>query len=161
MMGSTIIQCVTDKGGWSINPMAGGGVEDMPEKQAKSTMGNISIGGVFLNYAEKGITVELEGKNKVGDVDAFKLKVTPKGGGSNTYYIDPTTYYILRLEAKGEMMGQEIDVTTSFNDYKKLENGYVLAHTTDIDMGQFAMTSKVDKVEVNKAIDETAFNKPK
>ncbi len=161
MMGSTIIQCVTDKGSWGVNPMAGGGVVDVPEKEAKSQMGNIAIGGVFVGYAEKGIAIELDGKKKIGEIEAFKLKVTPKGGTSNTYYIDPTTYYILKMEAKGEMMGQEVDVVTTYADYKKLENGYVLAHTMDIDMGQFAMTSKVEKVEINKAMDETTFSKPK
>lgn len=161
MMGSTIIQCISEKGGWMINPMAGGGVEDMPEKQAKGTMGNLTLGGVFFNYAEKGTTVELLGKKKAGDIDAFQLKVTPKDGNASTYFIDPATFYIVRMEAKGEMMGQEIDIATTFSDYKKVDNGYVMAHSTEIDMGQFAMTSTVKKVEVNKAMDEATFSKPK
>ena len=162
MMGSTIIQCMTDKGGWAVNPMAGStAAEDMPEKQAKSAIGSLTIGGALLNYAERGIAVELVGKKKVGDKEAFQLKVTPKDGNPNTYYIDPTTYYILKMETKGEMMGQEIDIATTYSDYKKLENGFVMAHTTEMDMGQFAMTSTVKKVEVNKAIDEATFSKPK
>jgi hypothetical protein len=180
MMGSTIIQCMTDKGGWAVNPMAGSTTpEDMPEKQAKSAIGSLTIGGALFYYAQKGIAgdlagknklgeeaakgiaVELVGKKKIGDVEAFQLKVTPKDGNANTYYIDPTTYYILKMETKGEMMGQEIDIATTYSDYKKLENGFVMAHTTEMDMGQFAMTSTVKKVEVNKAIDEATFNKPK
>jgi hypothetical protein len=161
IMGSTIIQCVTDKGAWGVNPMAGGGVVELSEKQAKGAVASTYIGGIFLNYAEKGFTVELDGKKKVGEVEAFKLKVTPKGGNSVAYYIDPTTYYILKMEAKGEAMGQEVEIITTYSDYKKLENGYVHPHTLDIDMGQFAMTSKVEKVEINKAMDETTFSKPK
>jgi hypothetical protein len=161
MMGSTIIQCVTDKGAWGINPMAGGGVEDVPEKQAKGAMGNLTLGGVFFNYAEKGTAVVLVGKKKVADKDAFELKVTPKDGTASTYYVDATTFYVLKMEAKGEMMGQEVDIATTFSDYKKIENGYVMPHTTEIDMGQFAMTSTIKKVEVNKAIDEATFSKPK
>lgn len=161
MMGSTIIQCISEKGGWMINPMAGGGVEDMPEKQAKGTMGNLRLGGLFFNYSEKGTTVELLGKKKAGDIDAFQLKVTPKDGNSSIYFIDPATFYIVRMEAKGEMMGQEIDIATTFSDYKKVDNGFVMAHSTEIDMGQFAMTSTVKKVEVNKAMDEATFSKPK
>jgi hypothetical protein len=161
MMGSTIVQCVTTKGAWGINPMAGGGVEDVPEKQAKSAMANLSLGGVFFNYAEKGITLELVGKKKVSDKEAFQVKVTPKDGTASNYYIDATTYYLVKMEAKGEMMGQEIDISTTYSDFKKLENGYVMAHSTDMDMGQFAMTSTIKKVEINKAIDEAVFNKPK
>jgi hypothetical protein len=162
MMGSTIINCMTDKGGWTINPMAGSTTaEDMPEKQAKGASGNFTIGGIFFNYADKGIAVELAGKKKIGDVEAFQLKVTPKEGMASTYYIDPKTYYILKMEAKGEMMGQEMEITTTFSDYKKAENGFIMAHTTEIDMGQFAMTSKVSKVEINKAMDEATFSKPK
>jgi hypothetical protein len=162
MMGSTIINCMTEKGGWMINPMAGSTTpEDMPEKNVKDGVSSFTIGGIFFNYAEKGIAVELLGKKKVGDVEAFQLKVTTKGGVASTYYIDPKTYYILKMEAKAEMMGQEMEVTTTFSDYKKEENGYVMAHTTDIDMGQFAMTNKVSKVEINKAMDEATFSKPK
>jgi hypothetical protein len=161
MMGSTIIQCMTDKGGWMVNPMAGGGIEDMPEKQAKSASASYTIGGIFLNYVDKGIAVELIGKKKVGDVEAFQLKVTPKEGMVSTYYIDPKTYYILKMEAKGEMMGQELEVTTTYSNYKKAENGYVMAHTTEMDMGQMAITNTVKKVEVNKTMDETTFSKPK
>ena len=161
MMGSTIIQCVTENAAWSVNPLAGGGVQDMPEKQAKSSLANLSLGGVFVDYAAKGTKVELIGKKKMGDNEAYELKVTPKDSDASTYFIDAKTYYITRLETKGEMMGQDVNINTNFSDFKKLENGYVMPHTTQIEMGQFDMKSTVSKVELNKPIDETIFAKPK
>jgi hypothetical protein len=160
LMGNKAIQCVTTKAGWASNPM-NGEVMDLPEEAVKGQASNLNLGGVFADYAANGTTVELITKEKLDKADVYKMKVTPKGGQSSTFYIDATTYHISRMETKGEMMGQEVEVAMNFKDYKKLENGYVLAHTTEVDMGQFQMTTTVTKAEVNKVIEESIFDKPK
>ena len=58
MMGSTIINCMTENGGWSLNPMAGGDVVDMPEKQYKGAANGITLGGAFMNFATNGTTIK-------------------------------------------------------------------------------------------------------
>jgi len=156
MMGNMMIQCVTDKGGWASNPMSGE-VTDMPEEQTKAMGSMLKLGGVFVDYAENGTTIELQSSDKA----AHKLKVTPKGGKPTYYYIDATTFYITKTEAKGDMMGQEVNITTTFSDHKKLESGYVMAHKTEIDLGQFQLTVTIVKAESNKAFDEKVFEKAK
>ena len=116
---------------------------------------------MFFNFAQKGNKAELKGKKKIKDKDVFEIVATTKDGTAVTYWIDPTTYYITGSETKADMMGQEMTMTTTFSDYKKTDAGYVLPYTTEMDFGQFAMTSKVKTVEVNKEIDAAIFNKPK
>ena len=155
--GSKIIQCITDKGGWMINPMAGGtSAQPLPEEVYNAGKSQLYIGGALLDYAAKGNKVELAG-NENGN---HKIKVT-NGNNESTYFVDAATFYITKSIIKGEMMGQPVDVTTTFSDYKKTDFGIVLPYTKTIDLGQITLSSKVNKVEVNKEIDPKIFEMPK
>ena len=152
--GSKIIQCYTDKSGWSVNPMAGGtDAQPMPDEMYKAGKASIYVGGALLDYASKDIKVELAGKEDGN----YKLKVM-SGIVETTYFIDPATWYITKTISKGEMMGQSIEITTSFSDYKKTDAGIVLPYSYNTDMGNFSLASKVNKVEVNKEIDPKIFD---
>jgi hypothetical protein len=155
--GSTIIQCYTDKGGWGVNPMAGASdPQAMPEDLYKAGKGQIYVGGALVDYAAKGYKVELIGTENGN----YKIKVTD-GSAESTYFIDASTYYINKTVVKGEMMGQPVDVTITFSDYKKTDFGIVLPFAKTTDLGGFSLSSKVNKVEVNKEIDPKIFEMSK
>ena len=155
--GANIISVYTDKGGWTINPMAGGtDAQAMPDALYKSGKPLIYFAGALVDYAAKGYKAELVGK----DGGSFKIKIT--GDGNETYYfIDPSTYYLTKNIVKGEMMGQAVEVVTVYSDHKKTDFGVVLPYTKNIDMGAFQLVQKIDKVEVNKTIDPKIFEIPK
>jgi len=155
--GQNIVECYTDKIGWTINPMMGGtGAQALPDALYKSNKPQIYLGGALIDYAAKGYKAALDGK----DGGNFKIKVT--GDGNETYYfIDPTTYYLVKSVMKGEVMGQATEVTTTYSDYKKTDFGVVLPYAKNIDMGMFQLAQKVEKVEVNKEIDPKIFDMPK
>lgn len=157
--GQKIIQCITDKGGWMVNPMMGAAdPAPMPDDQYKSRKSDIYIGGALYNYSARDSKVELLGK----DADGFKIKLTTKDNVDSTYLIDPTTYLIKSVTTKGDMQGQEVDVTTKLSDYRKTEVGYMVPYALDIDMGgQFGLTIAVKKVELNKTVDPAVFEMPK
>ena len=155
--GTGIVNCFTDKGGWLINPMAGGAdAQAMPDALYKAGRSQIYFSGGLFDYAAKGYKAELMGK----EGDAFKLKLSD--GGSETYYfIDSKTYLLTKSIVKSEMMGQSVDVTTTYSDYKKTDFGIMLPYAKNIDMGMFQLSQKTDKAEVNKAIDMKIFEMPK
>jgi hypothetical protein len=163
MQGQKVIQVVTDTGGWMINPMMGGTTpQPIPAEQAKQAEGQIYATGPLYNYAERGNKVELQGQEKVGEVNAYKLKVTTKDSSETTYYIDPSTYYIIQVVKSGEMMGSPVTVTVSNSDFQKTPEGYVLPRTIQTDMGgQFSISAKVTKVDINPAVDASIFEIPK
>jgi len=157
MGGQKIVQVYTDKGGWSINPMTGATEpQPIPEEQYKAAKGQIFAGGPLYNYAEKGSKVEYAGK----DGNNHKLKVTSNGVES-TYFVDGTTYYITKAISKGNMQGQDVEITTNFSDYKKTDFGFVMPYAMEVDFGGFQMSSVVKKVEINKEIDPKIFEMPK
>jgi hypothetical protein len=156
--GMKIINCFSDKSGWSVNPMAGGAdAQAMPDETYKSGRDQIYFGGSLVNYAAKGNKIELVGK----EGNDFKLKVTNGSGGAETnYFIDATTYLLNKTVAKAEFMGQSIEIVSSFSDYKKTDFGIVIPYTRSTDFGGFALGFKVNKVEVNKELDPKIFEKP-
>jgi hypothetical protein len=110
----------------------------------------------LVDYASKGYKAELAGK----DGGSFKIKIT--GDGNETYYfIDATTYLLTKTVIKSEVMGQSVDITTTYSDYKKTDFGIMYPYAKNIDMGMFQLVQKVEKVEVNKAIDPKIFDMPK
>jgi len=159
--GQEIIQVVTPTSGWMINPLAGQtDPTPLPEDQVKAAQGALEIGGDLLDYAAKGSKVELAGKEKVEGVDAIKLKLTNKEGKESFYFLDPTTYYLIKRESTSNLQGQDLTVTSVFSNYKKTDIGFVMPFTTVTNQG-FEITINVNKVDFNKEIDPKIFEMPK
>lgn len=160
-MGSKMTQVVTDKGGWMINPFMGSSdPQALPEEAYKQMQEQIYV-EPFLDYGARGGKAELLGQEKVGNANAYKVKLTNNNGVATTYYIDPATYYIVQTVKSGEMMGQQIEITTTYSDFKKTDYGWVVPQAVDINMGQFAVQSKVKSVEVNTPVDAAIFEMKK
>jgi hypothetical protein len=157
--GTKIVQCFTDKGGWSINPMAGAaGATPMPDDIYNAGKGQINVGGPLYDYAAKGNKVELFGK----DGNAWKIKLTSKENVETVYLIDSTSFLLTTVKTKGKMQDQDVDITTKLSDYRKTDVGYMVPYAIDVDLGgQFNLTVTVKKVELNKTIDPAVFEMPK
>jgi outer membrane lipoprotein-sorting protein len=160
--GQKLVQVYTDKGGWAINPFGGGDApQAMPEDQYKAGVGQL-YAVPLLNYAARGEKVELAGQEKVGNVNAYKLKVTDKGNVVTTYFIDLSTYYVVKASRPAQMQGQTLEITSTYSDYKKSDYGWVIPMKMEIDYGgQFSMTATTAKVEINTPVDAAVFEMKK
>ena len=148
--GQKIIQCYTDKGGWTINPFAGGSdAQPMPPEEYKAVKGQIYIGGPLFDYAAKGYKAELLPKED----SSFKIKLTSRDSIESIYFINSSTYYISKSTHKGFSQGQSVEIVVTFSNYQKTDFGYVVPFKTDLDLGQFQLSYTVKKVEINKEID--------
>ena len=155
--GMNIINCFTDKSGWTINPMAGGSTaEAMPDGLYRSGKTQIYFSGGLMDYAAKGYKAELVGK----EGETFKIKLTDSGS-ETFYFIDSKNYLLTKSITKSEMMGQAVDITVTYLDYKKTDFGIMVPYTKNLDMGMIQMAQKTTKVEVNKEIDLKIFDMPK
>jgi outer membrane lipoprotein-sorting protein len=157
--GQTIIMVVTDKGGWQVNPFAGATTATpLPEEAFKQMKGRLDVTGPLLNYAAKGNKVDLLGK----EGNAFKLKVTSRDSVEVTMNIDTTTYYLTKVITSAQVMGQTMEVSTIFSNFKKGDLGIFFPYNYEISYGgQFNITTTVNKLELNKTIDPSIFVMPK
>lgn len=153
MTGYTII---TTEGGWNFNPMMGQSKpEPMTADELKAGLDGLDIHGDLLDYAAKGHKVELLGKEDVDGTEAFKIKVVRKSGNEVVYFIDPSTYYIIRTINKSKVNGQEIEQKVNVSNYQKLPEGIVVPFSMEMPGAPAPIAIK--KVEVNPAIDPALF----
>lgn len=158
MNGQKTIQTVTDKSGWMINPFQGStNAQPMPEEQYKGALIQLYV-DPFLDYAAHGYKVELQGK----EGNTYKLLLTSKDNIATTYFIDVSSYFIIKTVRSISMGGNETELTASFSDQKPTNFGNVIPYTTEIAYGSmFSMTSTVKKVVINGSVDPTLFDMPK
>ena len=155
--GSKIIQSVNEKGGWAINPMSGADAQAMPDEAYKAGREQMFVGGPLFDYAAKGNTLTLQGKED----NSYKIAVVNKDKIESTYFIDTATYLINKIVRKGMANGQETTITIKYSNYKKTDKGLVVPYQADIDLGQFQLTTVYSRVDVNKAVDPSVFVMPK
>ena len=163
VMGTQVVMCVTDSLGWQINPMSGNySAETVSDDQYKATRDQIYLGGPFVkDYAAEGYKVELQGQETVADVNAYKIQVISPSNVTYLYYFHPETAYLIRTVLTGEMMGQVMNIETTFSDYQKTDVGYVLPYSIETNYGgQFFLVTKLSKVEINQPVDLAIFAKP-
>jgi len=161
--GSKIIQVVTDKSGWAVNPMQGQTEPTpLPTDQLKAAQEELDLGGQLLNYTAKGAKVELLGKEDVNGNSTFKIKVTAASSTVTTYFIDATTYYIDKSVTVANVGGQTAETSSTYSDYKKTDIGFVIPYKTELTLPQgLSLTTVITKAELNKEIDPAIFELPK
>jgi hypothetical protein len=124
-------------------------------------MKNGSFPSPFLNYKEKGVKVELGGREKVGERDAYVLILTPKIGSGLRLYLDAESYLPLKqsIRVDAPQLGGEVEQTTEFLDYRDVDGVKVPFQVKTTSPAQSYVVT-VTKVEHNGLIDEALFSKP-
>jgi len=159
--GVDVIQCITDTSGWMMNPLAGQTEPIALSADAvKQGQSSLSIGGELFNFKDKGFSDSLAGRETYQNVNAYKIKLS-QPGVEYVYFIDPTTYYILKTDTKVSIGGQDISGTTTYSDYRKTDVGYVVPYTVGVTNMGYDITINYNKIEVNKEVDPNIFAMPK
>lgn len=147
-------QIVTPTQGWTYLPFQGQTeVTAMSEEDVKRAQSELDVQGPLIDHKEKGHTVELAGKETIEGTECYKLSVTLSSGRKTVIFIDSKTYYAVRTNMSQQVNGQEQDMETSFSGFEKLREGIVMPKSMTLPYG----TMTINKVEVNKPIDENLF----
>src|SRR5664279_472867 len=110
----------TKDSGWNYFPIQGQTKPEVtPSAVIKETSDGLDIQGSFINYEEKGNTVELVGKDDVDGTECFKIRMVTKSGLEKTLFIDPANYYVIKSVEKSKASGQE--QTQTFSNFKKMD----------------------------------------
>ena len=133
----------------------------MPAEQVKLGQLQLDAASPLFDFAAKGSKIELQGKEPVGGTAGYKLKLTTLGGIEMFFFIDTSTYYILKEVKKMNAGGQDIEIATVNSDYRKTTDGFVMPFSQELTLPGLTLTINNKKIEVNKEIDPAIFEKPK
>lgn len=152
--GMQIIEIITPTKSWSQNPFGGKtSLEPNSDDEHKQRVDQLDIQNEFVDWKEKGSSVELLGKDEEDGNEYFKVRLTTKTGNTTVYFIDTKTYLIYKSKRTSKMQGQEVELETKLFDYKQLPIGIKVPHKTD-QMGQVLV---FEKIEVNTPLAESLF----
>jgi C-terminal processing protease CtpA/Prc len=144
------------KVGWSQDPFQGLRTleGDELEKIRRQAIFNSE-----LKWRELFIKVELTGREKVGGLDAYVIRLTDKDGTTVTRYYDATTFLLLRADAVDEGPQGKIPVETLYTDYREVDGvKTAFQWTQKTPVGETVI--KITEVKGNAEIDDARFAKP-
>lgn len=114
----------------------------------------------LLDYKARGATVELGGKEKVGDRDAYLLTLRPKNGPATRRYIDAESYLEVRtISTVDAPQVGEFEQTMDFLDQRDVDGLKIPFQVRGTSSFQ-TFTVNITKVEHNLTIDQSVFSKP-
>jgi hypothetical protein len=151
---------VTPDKGWTYIPMRSDKPEEMPAAQLKTAQSQLDIAGSLVDYASKGYTAALKGKETINGKEAYHIDLTSSGGKIFSYYIDTQSNLLIQIRQMSEggpNGGEAKEVITDLSDYKDV-GGVMFPQTITTEgtgPGSGAMT--FDKIEVNIPVDEKLY----
>jgi hypothetical protein len=152
--GMTAYQILRRDSGWTFVPFQGQTKpEPMTADQVKKGQQDLYVTDAFVNYKEKGYKVTYEGKDQTEGSEAYKIKVAISDSISETYFIDPDTYYVIQVKTKATINGKSIESTDTRSDYKKTADGYIFPMESNSDQGD----TKTYVIKVNAPMDSQIF----
>ncbi len=152
--GTNNYQIITPTNGWIYTPVQGD-KEPRPlvDDQIKAGQVQLDLHGPFIGYKEKGIKIELAGKDSVNASLCNKLKVTSPNTNVTVYFVDSKSNLIVKSTTKMFQFGNLEEVATYYSNYKQNANGYWFAYNNISPRGE----TKYEKIETNVAVDEKIF----
>lgn len=156
--GKKATQAFDGSTGWETS-FLGGDALAASEDELKEIQQDADFDGPLIDYREKGETIELVGKENVDGTAAYKLKVSLSDASTEYYYLDAASGLELKRTRKVKRQGKEIEVTTSFENYKQV-NGLSLPFSIKQTVGGTQQQIVIDNAQINIAIDDSVFKMP-
>ncbi|HVO21370.1 MAG TPA: hypothetical protein VMU15_19060 [Anaeromyxobacter sp.] len=162
--GKTAVQVYDGTSGWLKRPYLNrDDWEPFNPEQAKEQQGKWEMGGPLIDLAAKDAKVELAGVEQVDGHDAYKLKVTKKGGDVKHVWVDAKSFLDVKVEGIPRRMdGKMRTVWVTERDYRPV-NGLMVPFMLETAVDGSPDTHKmiVEKVALNPQLDDALFEKPR
>jgi outer membrane lipoprotein-sorting protein len=162
--GKTALQVYDGSSGWKLRPYLNrSDYEPFTAQEAEDEAQTGDLDGQLVDYAAKGTRIALEGMEQVEGHDAYKLRLTLKGGQARHVWIDARTFLDVKLEGVPRRMdGRMHDVAVYQRDFRAVQ-GVLIPFVLETAVEGYPQTHKVsfDKAAVNVNLDDTLFAKPR
>jgi outer membrane lipoprotein-sorting protein len=161
VQGKQIIQAYDGETAWWINPFAGGTeAQRMPEEMA-AEMVDQKFESEFIDYKEKGHTVEYAGTEEVEGANAHVIKLTKANGNVEHHYFDAEFMVPVMVKTaikSGPTKGQYME--TYMSDYQEV-GGLMIPHFIETKMnGQSIQSITIKTVALDENLDAAMFDFP-
>lgn len=160
--GVTGVFATDGRRGWKVSPFEGQlAPQPLPDDVVAEAREQAEIDGPLVDWKSKGSKLELAGREAVDGKDAWKVKVTLRGGGVLHAWLDEKTSYLVKMEATRQVRGRPVRIETTYGDFRKTA-GILFPRLVEVRAAGRPQVLRivVDKVEVNPALSDALFTPP-
>lgn len=121
-------------------------------------MRNSTFPSPLTGYKERGTTIELDPRQRLGDRDVFVLVMRPKAGSASRLYVDAETFMVVRTVATVHVpqAGGDLEQTVDLLDYREvngIKSPFKLVMSNPLQM----LTITLESIEHNVPLDDALF----
>jgi hypothetical protein len=134
--------------------------QDMPEDQLQEFESLVTTWfDGYLNYQDKGFTLELLADEVVDEQNYVVLQVTDKHGNVEKCYINPETHFIERQSGNtANSAGEWEPMVMTFKDHKMVDGIAWFNHVAQYNAtGEMIFEATVKEVKHNTGVDDAFF----
>jgi outer membrane lipoprotein-sorting protein len=158
--GRSFTQSYNGETGWRIDGFKNDTEKTILKDKQATAMANeadVELESPFINYLQKGYTVQLQGTDTVNGHTCYKIKLDKKGDTA-LYFFDSNDFSLLKKQAiskNSEMENALMDIT--YSDYRLTGNIKIPHKIICTTNGQTILTITIDSVKLNDAIPVSMF----
>jgi hypothetical protein len=161
--GAKSTQCTDGERGWKVAPFMGRDAPElMGDVEFRETADSADLYGLLYDYKNRGIDIDLAGRETIDGHDTYKLEIDLPRGGVRWLYLDVSSALEVKLEATRTVAGKQLRVDTFYHDWRPTAEGLLISRrqetSTEGDTISHFLT--VDSVTVNPPIDDARFAPP-
>jgi outer membrane lipoprotein-sorting protein len=163
VQGKTVMRIYDGKSaGWVVNPFSDNpDVQSMPDEELQTISDEADFDGPLIDYKAKGNLVALEGISEQDGKKLYRVLLMRKFGGKRTYYIDASSFKVVKWAGETPVEGQTVLIQNDLGDYRVVDG---LSFPFEVETTLPGATEQrkfvVEKIEINPQIDDKQFEKP-
>ncbi len=146
--------------GWSYVPWVSPAPRPLTGEEMEQLSQQFGLEDNLVDYEKKGFTAELAGKTEADGKECYKI-ILRKEGVHLTYYLDPQTWHVVKVEIEGDMRGQTFHTTVHNRAYGTFGKFSLPVEVeTGVGNGLGHSSYTVTALRFDKEMPDTLFVKP-
>jgi hypothetical protein len=145
---------------WTLNPSTGVAEPLVLDKTASSSFASFQIDVLLgsLRGISAGQQLLFVGTEEVLGFKTFHIRATRSDGMVSDYFVDQTTFLIVKSAARIMQGASEQDVESYPADYRKVD-GITMSYSLDVRVaGHSVFQMAVQRIELNPMLDDNVFS---
>jgi hypothetical protein len=162
--GTKAVEVFDGTRGWKIRPYVGRSeVAPMTPIEIGKAAEQQDLDGPLIDHADKGVTLQSEGREAVRGHDTYRLKLTTKDGRVRRTWIDTSSFLEVKRGIYPRRIGQTLHPESEYySDYRSVEGLLIPFDIQTVVEGTDKVPRKmvIERVVLNPSIDDQAFAEP-
>jgi hypothetical protein len=160
VQGNKTVRAFDGATAWDINPNRGPDARKADDREARRTGETADFDGPMVNAKDKGIKLELLGKEDIQGSAAYKVKAIRQGGDVDYHWVDAKSFLEVKSSSRRTVMGREMEIEAFPSDYKSVHGVLIPCSMEQRMDGKPIVRIVWETIEANAPIDDAVFKMP-